>query len=160
MIRFRIGQGYDAHRFADDRPLILGGVRIEHSRGLLGHSDADVLVHSVIDALLGAAALGDIGKHFPDTDEKYRDISSLELLSQTWKMISDKGYRLSNIDVTLVLERPKISQYVKQMSQNIAYTLNISEDDVNIKATTEEKMGFTGRDEGACAYAVALIEKK
>ena len=159
MCNFRIGHGYDAHRFTNGRPLILGGVVIDYPFGLLGHSDADVLVHSVIDALLGAASLGDIGRHFPDTCEEYRGISSMELLRQTVKMLHDKGFVPSNIDVTLVIQSPKISSYIPKMIEKIAHTLEISTDAINIKATTEEKMGFTGSGEGACSYAVTLIEK-
>ena len=160
MSSFRIGHGYDAHRFCEGRPLILGGVVIEHNRGLLGHSDADVLIHSVIDALLGAAALGDIGRHFPDNDERFRGISSVLLLNETAKLIEEKGYIPSNIDVTLVIENPKVAKYLPQMTKNIASVLKIEEDVVNIKATTEEKMGFTGSGEGVCSHAVVLIEKQ
>ena len=159
MGNFRIGPGYDAHRFSEGRELVLGGVKIDNMYGLLGHSDADVLVHSVIDALLGAAALGDIGKHFPDTDEEYRGISSMDLLKKTAEMLKKLGYYISNIDVTLVMQSPKISPYISDMIKNVSATLDLNKDQVNIKATTEEKMGFTGRGEGASSYAVALIAK-
>lgn len=158
MSNFRIGHGYDAHRFAEERKLVIGGVNVDYSRGLLGHSDADVLVHAIIDALLGATALGDIGRHFPDTDDKYRDFSSILMLEKVGEMLKERGYRLSNIDATLVMQKPKISEYIPQMTANIAKALSASTDLINIKATTEEGMGFTGNGEGACAHAVALIE--
>ncbi len=160
MAKIRVGHGYDVHRFAKERKLIIGGVEIPHTEGLLGHSDADVLLHAVMDALLGAAALGDIGRHFPDTDEKYRGASSLMLLSEVGKLVSEKGYIVSNIDATLVLQSPKVAKYVDEMTENIANTLGVSKDRVNVKATTEEKLGFTGSGEGAAAHSVALIEKK
>ena len=158
MSNFRIGHGYDAHRFTEERKLVIGGVNVDYSRGLLGHSDADVLVHAIIDALLGAAALGDIGRHFPDTDDKYRDFSSILMLEKVGEMLRVRGYTLSNIDATLVMQKPKISEYIPQMTANIAKALSASTDLINIKATTEEGMGFTGNGEGACAHAVALIE--
>lgn len=155
----RIGQGYDAHRLAEDRKLVLGGVEIPFEKGLLGHSDADVLIHAVMDALLGAAALGDIGRHFPDSDEKYRGISSLLLLSEVEKKLTEKGYYIVNIDATVVAQQPKLSPFVEKMVNNIANILKIDSGRINIKATTEEGLGFTGRGEGICAYAVASIKK-
>ena len=154
----RVGHGYDVHRLVPDRRLIIGGEDIPFELGLLGHSDADVLLHSVMDAILGALALGDIGRHFPDSDERWRGISSLLLLSEVGKMVDQKGARIVNIDATVVLQRPKIASYVPKMIENIARTLGISADRVNIKATTEEHLGFTGSGEGASAHAVALIE--
>ena len=159
MCEIRIGHGYDVHRLVDGRKLILGGVEIPHTLGLLGHSDADVLTHAVMDALLGAAGLGDIGRHFPDTDGKYKDISSLTLLENVKALLSDGGYNVENIDVTLVAQKPKVSSYIPSMVENIAKTLEINSGRVNIKATTEEKLGFTGREEGISAHAVALIKK-
>ncbi len=152
----RTGTGYDAHRFAEDRPLILGGVRIPHSRGLLGHSDADVLLHAAMDALLGAAALGDIGVHFPCTDE-YKDASSMVLLERTREILCENGFSVVNIDVTLIMQRPKIAPYVDEMRNNIAKALNIAVEAVSVKATTTEGMGFEGREEGASAMAVATV---
>lgn len=159
MPEIRVGHGYDVHRFAEGRKLIIGGVEISHSEGLLGHSDADVLLHAIMDAILGAAALGDIGRHFPDSDEKYRGISSLKLLEIVGDLIKSHGYSVKNIDATLVLQKPKIASYVDKMIENIAGVLNLPIDSINIKATTEEKLGFTGSGEGAAAHAVALIEK-
>jgi len=159
-MRLRVGHGYDVHRLTEGRMLILGGVHIPHSLGLLGHSDADVLIHAVMDALLGAAGLGDIGKHFPDSSDEFRGISSLELLYRVKELLLSQGYAVSNIDATVLLERPKISQYIDLMKENIAGCLEISVEDVNIKATTEERLGFTGKGEGAAAHAVALIFKK
>lgn len=155
----RIGHGYDVHKFAEDRRLVLGGVEIPFEKGLLGHSDADVLLHAISDALLGAAALGDIGKHFPDTDEQFRGIDSRVLLRYVCSLIFKKGYRIVNIDSTLVLQRPKIADYIEKMRENIAIDCGIDIDVVNVKATTEEKLGFTGSGEGAAAHAVCLIEK-
>ncbi len=154
----RVGIGYDVHSFKKDRKLILGGVEIQHYQGLEGHSDADVLVHSIMDALLGAAGLDDIGVHFPDTDMKYKNISSLKLLSIVKEMILNAGYRIINIDCVLILEKPKISNYSKLMKKNIAQVLEISEDKINIKATTTEKLGFCGREEGIAAESIALID--
>lgn len=156
----RIGHGYDVHRLAPDRRLIIGGVEIPHSRGLLGHSDADVLTHAVMDALLGAVGLGDIGKHFPDTSGEFKDINSMILLEKVRDMLSDKGYAVSNIDATVVIQKPKLAPFIQKMSENIASTLKINSDRVNIKATTEEKLGFTGSEEGASAHAVALVMKR
>ncbi len=157
MIAPRIGHGYDVHAFASDRQLILGGVNIPHDAGLLGHSDADVLVHAIMDAMLGAAALGDIGRHFPDTDEKYRGISSLELLAHTAKLIGQKGYCVSNIDSTLVLQKPKVATYIPNMRKNIAEVLGVDDSCINVKATTTEKLGFEGRSEGVSAHAVCIL---
>ena len=154
----RVGFGYDVHQFCDNRDFILGGEKIEYEKGLLGHSDADVLIHAIMDALLGAAALGDIGKHFPDTDIKYKGISSVELLIYVGKLISEKGYRISNIDSQVVCQKPKLLPYMDKMRENIANALNIETDKVSVKATTEEKMGFTGSGEGIKSYAVCLIE--
>lgn len=156
-MKIRVGHGYDVHRLTAGRKLILGGVEIEHETGLLGHSDADVLLHAVCDALLGAAALGDIGKHFPDTDEKYKGISSLILLKETATLLTEKHWNISNIDVTLIAQKPKIAPYIPMMIHNIASALNLSEDCVSVKATTEEKLGFTGNEEGMAAHAVCLI---
>lgn len=160
MLGFRIGQGYDAHRLVENRRLILGGIDIPHEKGLLGHSDADVLVHAIMDAILGAMALGDIGKIFPDTSEKFRDISSLKLLSKVSKLMTEQGYELVNIDSTVILQRPKISLYIDEMRKNIAMTLSVDIDRISVKATTEEKMGYTGSGEGAKAIAIALLSKK
>lgn len=156
--RVRIGHGYDVHRFQKDRKLILGGVVIDYEMGLAGHSDADVLVHAVIDSLLGAAAMGDIGRHFPDTDNAYRDISSLCLLEQTAALLRGAGYRIINIDVTVAAQKPKLSPYIEAMRQAVSSVLALPADCISIKATTEEKLGFTGRLEGIKAYAVCLIE--
>ncbi len=158
-IAMRIGFGYDVHRFAENRPLLLGGVEVPFRLGLTGHSDADVLVHAMIDALLGAAALGDIGLHFPPDDLAYKDISSLTLLSLTQKALTEKGLTLSNMDSTIVCEAPKLSGHIPAMRSRVAATLNCSEDLINIKATTEEGLGFTGRGEGMAAYAVALVRE-
>lgn len=157
MNNFRIGYGYDAHRFADHRKLILGGVEIPHTQGLDGHSDADVLVHALCDALLGSLALGDIGKHFPDTDPAYKGIDSLILLQKTGELLRQKGYRVGNIDATVRMQKPKMSSYIQAMQENIARVLDIAPDEVSIKATTTEHMGFEGRQEGVSASAVALV---
>ncbi|MBQ2742781.1 MAG: 2-C-methyl-D-erythritol 2,4-cyclodiphosphate synthase [Oscillospiraceae bacterium] len=154
----RIGHGYDVHRLTEGRKLILGGVEIPYEKGLLGHSDADVLLHAISDALLGAAALGDIGKHFPPSDPKYAGADSLELLKQVNELIKEKGYSVSNIDSTVIAERPKLLPYIFSMRENIAKALNVSVDCVSVIATTEEKLGFTGSGEGIAAHAVALIE--
>ena len=158
-VSIRIGHGYDVHRFAKGRELVLGGVSVPHTVGLLGHSDADVLLHAIMDALLGAAALGDIGKHFPDSSEEYLGASSLNLLTKVGKLLSDNGYSVSNIDATLVLQAPKIAPFIDKMRENIAFALNADVSCVSVKATTEEKLGFTGSGEGAAAHAVALITK-
>ena len=155
----RVGMGYDVHRLVEDRKLIIGGVEIPYEKGLLGHSDADVLLHAIMDALLGAAALGDIGKHFPDNDDRYKGISSLELLRQVGKLLDEKNYVIENIDATIIAQKPKMRPYIDEMRKNIADTLKLDIDRVNVKATTEEKLGFTGRLEGISAHAVCLIEQ-
>ena len=155
----RIGHGYDVHRLVEGRDLILGGVKIDYEKGLLGHSDADVLLHAVSDALLGAAGLGDIGRHFPDTDPKYKGADSLELLREVYRKISEKGFRVGNIDVTMIAQKPKLKDYIPQMQANIAAAVNVSPDRVNVKATTEEKLGFTGTGEGMACHAVCLVEE-
>ena len=156
----RIGHGYDVHRLVEGRDLILGGVKIDYEKGLLGHSDADVLLHAVSDALLGAAGLGDIGRHFPDTDPKYKDADSLLLLREVYRKIAEKGYRVGNIDVTMIAQKPKLKDYIPQMQANIAAAVEVSPDRVNVKATTEEKLGFTGTGEGMSCHAVCLLEEK
>ena len=153
----RIGMGYDVHKFCEDRKLILGGVEIPYERGLLGHSDADVLLHAVSDALLGAAALGDIGKHFPDTDAKYLNADSLELLSQVAEMIYLSGYTIENIDSTVIAQEPKLRDYIDTMQQNIAEACQMDISAVNVKATTEEGLGFTGAKEGISSSAIVLL---
>lgn len=156
----RIGSGYDVHKLVKGRKLILGGVEIPYEKGLLGHSDADVLLHALMDALLGAAALGDIGKHFPDTDPEYKDSDSLKLLSKVLYLISQKGYCIINIDATVIAQKPKLAPYISKMCENIACTLEIELNQVNVKATTEEGLGFTGAGEGIAASAVCLINEK
>lgn len=156
----RVGMGYDVHKLVKGRKLILGGVEISHTLGLLGHSDADVLLHAVADALLGAAALGDIGRHFPDTDERYKGISSLVLLEKTGVLIADKGYNIGNVDATVVAQRPKLAKFIPEMNRNIAQALDMDEDAVNVKATTTEGLGFAGTEEGIAAYAVVAMEKQ
>ena len=156
----RIGFGYDVHQFSDNRDFILGGEKIEYEKGLLGHSDADVLIHAIMDALLGAAALGDIGVHFPDTDEKYKGISSIKLLLHVAELLSEKGYTISNIDSQIVCQKPKLFPYIEKMKKNISEALNININRVSVKATTEEKLGFTGSGDGIKAYAVCLISEK
>ncbi len=158
-MKIRVGHGYDVHKFADGRKLILGGVEIPYEKGLLGHSDADVLVHAIMDSLLGAAALGDIGTHFPDTDEKYRGADSIELLKEVMKILSAKGYSVSNIDATVIAQKPKLKPYIEDMTKCIADAMNTDIDNISIKATTEEKLGFTGRLEGISAHCVALIQE-
>ncbi len=155
----RIGHGYDVHRLVEGRDLILGGVKIDYEKGLLGHSDADVLLHAVSDALLGAAGLGDIGRHFPDTDPQYKGADSLKLLEIVGQKMKAAGYRVSNIDVTMIAQRPKLRDYIPRMEENIAGALGISPDRVNVKATTEEKLGFTGNGEGMACHAVCLLEE-
>jgi 2-C-methyl-D-erythritol 2,4-cyclodiphosphate synthase len=155
----RIGHGYDVHRLVENRKLIIGGVEIPHEKGLLGHSDADVLLHAIMDALLGAAALGDIGKHFPDSDESYKDADSLKLLEHVGKLLSTKGYNISNIDSTIIAQKPKMAPHIQTMRENIAYKLNIDIELINVKATTEEGLGFTGVGEGIAAHSVCLISK-
>ena len=154
----RIGHGYDVHRLVAGRDLILGGVQIPHRMGLDGHSDADVLTHAVMDALLGAAAMGDIGQHFPDTDPAYLGISSLKLLTRVWALITERGYRLGNLDVTVLAQKPKLAPYLPQMKEKLCAILGAEPDRVNIKATTEEHLGFTGREEGIACHAVCLLE--
>lgn len=154
----RIGHGYDVHRFAPHRDLILGGVKIDYELGLLGHSDADVLTHAVCDALLGAAALGDIGRHFPDSDDRYKGIDSIILLRHVVSLLSANGYKIGNIDATIIAQKPKIGGLSSEMVKNIADACNVDVSCVNVKATTEEKLGFTGRLEGISAHAVCLIE--
>ena len=155
----RIGHGYDVHRLVEGRNLILGGVKIDYEKGLLGHSDADVLLHAVSDALLGAAGLGDIGRHFPDTDPKYKGADSLELLREVYRKISEKGFRVGNIDVTMIAQKPKLKDFIPQMQENIAAAVGVTPDRVNVKATTEEKLGFTGTGEGMSCHAVCLLEE-
>lgn len=155
----RIGHGYDVHRLVENRKLIVGGVDIPYIKGLLGHSDADVLLHAIMDSILGAAALGDIGKHFPDTDEKYRGVSSQRLLEHVGVLLSNKGFRLQNIDATIIAEKPKMFPHIEKMRENISETLKVPVDCINVKATTEEGLGFTGRGEGIAAHAVCLIEE-
>ena len=154
----RIGQGYDVHRLVEGRKLILGGVEIPYEKGLLGHSDADVIVHAIMDALLGAAALGDIGQHFPDTDEKYKGISSIELLKCVGGLLAENGFMIENIDSTIIAQRPKLLHYRPQMMENIAAALGIEKHQVCVKATTEEGMGFTGEGRGISAQAICLVE--
>lgn len=154
----RIGSGYDVHRLVEDRELIIGGVKIPYERGLLGHSDADVLTHAIMDALLGAAALGDIGRHFPDTDEAYKGASSIELLREVKKLLDDALYLVENIDATIIAQKPKLMQYIPEMVKNISTALDLEEGRVNIKATTEEGLGFTGEGLGIAANAVCLLE--
>ncbi len=156
----RVGQGYDVHTLVEGRKLILGGVEIPHETGLLGHSDADVLTHAVMDALLGAAALGDIGRHFPDTDPRYQDISSLALLKEVRALLEKAHFSVGNIDATIVAQRPKMAPYIDAMGKNLADTLGIAPSQVNVKATTEEHLGFTGREEGMAAFAVCTLEER
>ena len=155
----RFGMGYDVHRLVEGRKLILGGVEIPWEKGLLGHSDADVLLHAIADALLGAAALGDIGRHFPDTDDKFAGADSMKLLAEVVRLIGGKGYRVGNVDATIVAQAPKLAPHIEKMAENIARVLGVERDCVNVKATTEERLGFTGSGEGMSAYAVAGLEK-
>ena len=155
---FRIGIGFDAHAFVEGRPLVIGGVNIPHSKGLLGHSDADVLVHAVMDAILGALALGDIGEHFPDTEDEFQGADSIELLSRVQKMIEEKGYCCENLDSIIIAEKPKLKTYLGDMRGNLASVLKINIDQLSIKATTTEHMGFTGREEGIAAQAIVLLK--
>ncbi|MBR2930993.1 MAG: 2-C-methyl-D-erythritol 2,4-cyclodiphosphate synthase [Clostridia bacterium] len=159
MSSLRIGHGYDVHRLVEGRDLIIGGVKIEHEKGLLGHSDADVLLHAVMDALLGACAMGDIGRHFPDSSDEWLGASSMHLLSLVHERLLNAGYTVVNVDATLVMQRPKVAPYIEKMRKNIAFALGIDVDSVNVKATTEERLGFTGSEEGVSAHAVALVEK-
>lgn len=155
----RVGMGYDVHKLVEDRDLILGGVKIPYEKGLLGHSDADVLLHAIMDALLGAAALGDIGKHFPDTDPKYKGISSIKLLEHVAQLLDEHRYIVENIDATIIAQRPKMRPYIEEMEENIAKALGIAKDQINVKATTEEGLGFTGSGEGISSQAICAIEK-
>ena len=155
----RIGHGYDVHKLAENRDLIIGGVKIPYELGLLGHSDADVMLHAVSDALLGAAGLGDIGKHFPDTDPAYKNADSLKLLQIVAQRVQEAGYRVSNIDVTMIAQKPKLKPYIPQMAENIASAVGIAVDRVNVKATTEEHLGFTGNGEGMSCHSVCLLEE-
>ena len=154
----RIGMGYDVHKLVEERKLIIGGVEIPYEKGLLGHSDADVLLHAIMDALLGAAALGDIGKHFPDTDEKYKGISSIKLLECVGELLAKEGYVIGNIDATIIAQRPKMAPYREQMRENIAKALKININQIGVKATTEEGLGFIGAGEGISSQAIALLE--
>jgi 2-C-methyl-D-erythritol 2,4-cyclodiphosphate synthase len=155
----KIGQGFDVHQLVQGRPLIIGGIEIPHDKGLLGHSDADVLLHTISDACLGAIGEGDIGKHFPDTDDAYKGADSKVLMQHVWKLVEEKGYKLGNVDCTIMAQKPKMAPYIMQMREVIAGLLNASIDQVNVKATTTEKLGFTGREEGIASQAVVLITK-
>ena len=154
----RVGMGYDVHKLVEGRKLIMGGVEIPYEKGLLGHSDADVILHAIMDALLGAAALGDIGKHFPDTDDKYKGISSIKLLKEVGKLINKSGYTIENIDATIIAQKPKMAPYIEEMRKNISDALNISINQINIKATTEEGLGFTGKCEGISSQSICLLK--
>ena len=153
----RVGMGYDVHKLVEDRDLIIGGVKIPYEKGLLGHSDADVLLHAIMDALLGAAALGDIGKHFPDTDPAYKGISSIELLKHVGNLLDEKGFVVENIDATIIAQKPKMAPHIPQMRKNMAEALGIPESKINVKATTEEGLGFTGSGEGISSQAICLL---
>ena len=155
----RVGLGYDVHKLVDGRKLIIGGVDIPHEKGLLGHSDADVLVHAVMDSILGALALGDIGKHFPDTDEKYKGADSIKLLEFVYNLIDEKGYAIGNIDCTIIAQSPKMAPHISNMRENMAKALNTSTDNINVKATTEEGLGFTGAKEAKAAQSICLLVK-
>ncbi len=157
---FRIGQGFDVHQLVEGRPLIMGGITIPYEKGLLGHSDADVLLHAVADACLGAIAAGDIGKHFPDTDPEFKDADSAKLLQHVWAIVKEEGYELGNIDCTIIAQKPKMAPYIDEMRQSIATLLEADITEVNVKATTSEKLGFTGRGEGIAAQTTILIKKK
>ncbi len=156
---YRIGQGFDVHQFAEGRPLIIGGINIPYEKGLLGHSDADVLLHAIADACLGAIGEGDIGKHFPDTDEAYKDVDSALLLQHVWKLVRQHGYTLVNVDCTIIAQKPKMAPHIPNMQKRIAELLEGDVSQVNVKATTTEKLGFTGREEGIAAQAVVLLQK-
>jgi len=158
-MKIRVGFGFDVHQLVEGRPLWLGGILLEHEKGLLGHSDADVLIHTICDALLGAANMRDIGYHFPDTGTEFKDVDSKLLLRRTVELISEKGYQIGNIDATICAERPKLKAYIPQMQEKLAEVMGIDPDDISIKATTTEQLGFTGREEGISAYATVLIEK-
>lgn len=155
----RVGMGYDVHKLVENRKLILGGVEIQHEKGLLGHSDADVLLHAIMDSILGALALGDIGKHFPDTDEKYKGEDSMKLLEFVYNLIKEKGYAIGNLDATIIAQAPKMAPYIQTMRSNIAKVLNTDIDNINVKATTEEGLGFTGNKEGISAQSICLLVK-
>lgn len=156
----RIGLGYDVHRLVDERALILGGVTIPYEKGLLGHSDADVLIHAIMDSLLGASALGDIGKHFPDTDPKYKGISSIKLLKEVGNLLKKNGFSINNIDSTIIAQKPKMAPYIQTMRENIASALSIELNQINVKATTEEGLGFTGTGEGISSQSICLLNKR
>ena len=156
----RIGMGYDVHKLVPERKLILGGVDIPYELGLLGHSDADVLLHAIMDSLLGAASLGDIGKHFPDTDDRFKGISSIELLKEVGKLIFEKGYKIGNIDATIIAQKPKMAPHIPLMRENIASALNIDLEQINVKATTEEGLGFTGEGKGISSQSICLLTNK
>lgn len=156
----RIGNGYDVHRLVEGRKLILGGVEIPHLKGVLGHSDGDVLVHAIMDALLGSLALGDIGQHFPDTSNEYKDIDSMILLERVFNLIKEKGYRVVNLDCVIVAQKPKLKPYLEEMRQKISKVLETQISNISVKATTEEKLGFTGNEEGIKSYCIVLLEKK
>lgn len=155
----RVGIGYDVHRLADDRDLIICGVKIPHTQGLAGHSDADVCAHAIMDALLGAAGLGDIGQHFPDTEEAYKGADSMKLMEYVAKLLDEKGFVISNVDATIIAQKPKLAPYREQMRENVAKALGLQPERINIKATTEEKLGFTGRCEGISSQAIALLQE-
>ena len=158
-MKIRVGFGFDVHPLVENLPFTLGGIQISHHKGALGHSDADTLIHAICDALLGAANLGDIGQHFPDTSAEFKGIDSKILLSRTVQLIREKGYTISNIDTTVCLQRPKIKSFIPEMKETLAHVMELDDDDISIKATTTEKLGFVGREEGIAAYAVALIQK-
>lgn len=160
MNNFRTGIGFDVHAFAEGRKLILGGVQIPYEKGLLGHSDADVLLHAICDALLGSLALGDIGKHFPDTDAKYKDANSMELLKNVFGLINSKGYKIGNVDAVVAMQKPKLAPYIDEMRINISTALETSLEQISVKATTTEKLGFVGREEGVSSFATVLLIKK
>jgi 2-C-methyl-D-erythritol 2,4-cyclodiphosphate synthase len=156
---FRIGQGFDVHQLTEGRPLIIGGITIPYEKGLLGHSDADVLLHTISDACLGAIGEGDIGKHFPDTDPNFKDADSAKLMEHVWQLVKDRGYELVNADCTIIAQQPKMAPYIQSMKERIAELLNASPEQINVKATTTEKLGFTGRGEGIASQAVVLLKK-
>lgn len=156
----RVGIGYDVHKLVNDRKLIIGGVEIPHETGLLGHSDADVLIHAIMDSILGALALGDIGKHFPDTSDEFKGANSMKLLEYVYKLIDDKGYKIGNIDATIIAQKPKMAPYINSMRENISKTLKTDIDNINVKATTEEGLGFTGKKEGIASQSICLLIKK
>jgi 2-C-methyl-D-erythritol 2,4-cyclodiphosphate synthase len=158
MSELRIGHGYDVHKLVEGRRLIIGGVDIPHTLGLLGHSDADVLLHAIMDAIIGALGLGDIGKHFPDTSDEFSGISSMKLLERVKKMLDEKRAHVVNVDSTVIIQKPKLMPHIEKMRENIAFALSVDKSKINVKATTEERLGFTGSEEGAAAHAVALIE--